>query len=270
MIWHETSAVAVIVMLTQLKEGPREKCFQYYPEDVDSEGLPIKLTTATGEECDGCVTATESSFDEDTKSTVRKLLLTCGEETKIVWHFLFLGWPDFGVPEDQDRAALLELIRHSREKAEDLDNPRIIHCSAGVGRSGTFIALEHLLAELEVGNLDEVSDSRDIIYETVSKLREQRMMMVQSDSQYQLLYDLVREEYLQRHKEKSSPLLLPSTETDVLATEKLPPAGGEPSPKVMRLSKGIRNVFLRQSSRSRSRSRPPGDPSSEGKAPITP
>lgn len=265
MIWHETKQTAVIVMLTQLTEGPREKCHQYYPDDVDSESLPLRLTTDSGDECIGSVKATESIYDEASHTTIRKLLLTCGEDTKTVWHLFFLGWPDFGVPEDQDRHALLELVKLSASKNEDPDIPRIIHCSAGVGRSGTFIALEYLLAELEAGSLDEVPDAEDIIFNTVNTLREQRMTMVQSESQYQLLYELLREQSLQRQRTAAAIAPLDVTR---LATEKLPPAGGEPSPKVMRLSKGIRNVFLRQSSRSSLRQT--DDTSSEGKAPMTP
>ena len=271
MIWHETNHVGVIVMLTQLAEGPREKCHQYYPDIADRDGFSLQWTTETGEVCKGTVKATESTFDEASKTTIRKLLLSYGDESKTVWHLLFLGWPDYGVPENQDRDALLALIKLSRTKNEDPDSPRIVHCSAGVGRSGTFIALEHLLAKLDAGTLDEVSDTDDIIHDTVNKLREQRMTMVQSEIQYLLLYELLREQYRKSNMENSSASASASAQVftaERLAIEKISPTGGEPSPKVMRLSRSIQRVFLRHSSRSSSRVG--RESSSEGKAPMTP
>ncbi len=76
-----------------------------------------------------------------------------GDDERIVYHFLFKKWPDFGVPAIDDLEAFFTLMRMSRDRNADADNPRIVHCSAGVGRSGTFIALEHLQRELDAGVL---------------------------------------------------------------------------------------------------------------------
>lgn len=78
-------------------------------------------------------------------------------EDRIVYHFLYKQWPDFGVPDISDLDSFLALMRMSREYNRE-DNPRIVHCSAGVGRSGTFIALEHLMRELEVGYLESYDE----------------------------------------------------------------------------------------------------------------
>lgn len=77
--------------------------------------------------------------------------LDCEFEERIVWHFLYKQWPDFGVPTAEDLESFFTLMHLSREKNASASNPRIVHCSAGVGRSGTFIALEHLIRELETG-----------------------------------------------------------------------------------------------------------------------
>jgi protein tyrosine phosphatase len=61
-----------------------------------------------------------------------------------------------------------------------------------VGRSGTFIALGHLLGEPDAGTVADVKDGEDMVFDTVNKLREQRMMMVQSDAQYLFLYEVLR------------------------------------------------------------------------------
>ncbi|CAK7263921.1 hypothetical protein SEPCBS119000_000726 [Sporothrix epigloea] len=171
------------------------------------------------------------------------------KDEHVVYHFLFKRWPDYGVPAMEDLDSFLGLMRLSAERNAGPDNPRIVHCSAGVGRSGTFIALEHLLLELEAGALasldgneatgaDEAtvgssegpddqerrerspilpqqrdspglvtgtgvyrsarllgmsaSASHDPIYTTVNQLREQRRTMVQAESQYQLIYQVLR------------------------------------------------------------------------------
>ncbi|KAK5661737.1 hypothetical protein OQA88_9837 [Cercophora sp. LCS_1] len=79
-------------------------------------------------------------------------------EERIVWHFLYKKWPDFGVPALADLESFFTLMRLSREKNAGPHNPRIVHCSAGVGRSGTFIALEHLLRELDAGVLEHYDE----------------------------------------------------------------------------------------------------------------
>ncbi len=210
MVWHETSEPAVIVMLTQTFESGREKCFPYFPESMDNDTLTIHGENGFH----------EGSFKADikllrieehspTRSTIRQLELVVNNERKTVWHLLFGVWPDFCTPEGDDRAALLRLIRLSAELSGSLRNPRIVHCSAGVGRSGTFIALDHLLTEVDEGALDETTVDEnadgdvDIIFDTVNGLREQRMMMVQSDAQLSFIYEIVKQRWLARKNDQA-------------------------------------------------------------------
>ncbi|KAK4192185.1 protein-tyrosine phosphatase-like protein [Podospora australis] len=79
-------------------------------------------------------------------------------EERILWHFLYKKWPDFGVPALEDIDSFFTLMQLSREKNAGPHNPRIVHCSAGVGRSGTFIALEHLMRELDAGVLEHYDE----------------------------------------------------------------------------------------------------------------
>jgi len=201
MVWHETTSPAVIVMLTQTHEGRGEKCFPYYPQSTDSPQL--KLNPANEFE-DGFIhdlKLVSMVDDEAVRAQVRELDMTTedGSETKKIWHLLFAGWPDFLVPEGADREALLKLIDMSREKTgNSTANPRIVHCSAGVGRSGTFIALDWLLQELEDGSLDELGDEEDPILTAVDALRRQRMMMVQSEAQLGFIYDVIRDRWRDR------------------------------------------------------------------------
>ena len=212
MIWQETSDVAVIVMLTSTHEGTVEKCFQYFPLDtkVSFEIDPLERARHTPERHvsqhssvrhtpeshlpENSVTLLKYYSDMYPKTQVRKLVLKFGTETKDVWHFFFTAWSDFRTPEDEDRPALLQLLRLYTEKNTSSGNPIIIHDSAGVGRTGTFIALEYLLAQVGSGAIFDVQDGEDMIYNVVNRLREQRMIMVQTEGQYHLLYEVVRDE----------------------------------------------------------------------------
>ena len=199
MLWYETATPAVIVMLTQTHETGREKCFAYYPQDMENKNLPVDTDPDDEKAFKGTIELLELKDDELTRCTIRKLIMKVGEEEKVVWHYLFTGWPDFLVPEGQDRSALLQLIRHTATTAEDPTNSRIVHCSAGVGRSGTFIALDYLLSELAEGALDDMDVERDRIAEVVSELRKQRMMMVQGEAQFDFLYEIMKEQWLEKH-----------------------------------------------------------------------
>ena len=194
MIWQECAGPAVIVMLTQTHEAGREKCFQYFPTDLEDPIMEIDEDDEFEDDFKATLTLKDVTEDANTQSTIRELeLKTEDGEAKIVWHLLFSGWPDFSIPEDESRDALVRLIQLSAQKNTVADSPRIVHCSAGVGRSGTFIALDWLLAEIEEGSLDNLDDEADPISDVVDLLRQQRMMMVQSDSQYSFLYDLTRQ-----------------------------------------------------------------------------
>lgn len=252
MLANETSDPAVVVMLTQTHEAGREKCFQYFP---DSPATPLPLgpeeeERESGDTFTGEVHLIRAEEDTASRSTIRKLLLRTrhaaesapsekeGEEAqaeeekwqeKEIYHLLFAGWPDFMVPEGENRSAMLRLIALSARlnassstpqttsfpphlpAADDGNaaaqptpslNPRVVHCSAGVGRSGTFIALDYLLAQLDAGELDAVAPETDVVAETVDRLRQQRMMMVQGESQFMFLYDVLREAWTQRWRDR--------------------------------------------------------------------
>ncbi|GAB7366199.1 hypothetical protein MBLNU230_g7759t1 [Neophaeotheca triangularis] len=235
MLYQETASPAVVVMLTQTHEAGKEKCYQYYPLSASESPMQIPPEDASNAQGDfqGSVELVgEVNEDLHARSQVRKLRLraqtgSSREEDKEVHHLLFSGWPDFLVPEGEDRLALLQLIqlsaRLNRGPSSDIsttnngpasasvaadfastaqDNPRIIHCSAGVGRSGTFIALDYLLSLLHSGQLDSVPKDRDLIAETVDELRKQRMMMVQGEGQFVFLYEVLKEAWLARASER--------------------------------------------------------------------
>ncbi|KAJ5887936.1 hypothetical protein N7495_007977 [Penicillium taxi] len=204
MVFDESKEVGVIVMLTRTFEAGREKCAQYFPLGPEQPSTTLFVEESDPTENDetperepavfGIVTLLESTFDTKSQSEIRKLELTVGSKSKIVWHFLFAGWADYSKPEAEDRDALLDLIKQTASKCSP-ENPRVVHCSAGVGRTGTFIALDHLLQELDSGQLLQVSDPQiDPVFKTVNEMREQRMMMVYNEMQIQFIYEVLREQ----------------------------------------------------------------------------
>jgi protein-tyrosine phosphatase len=203
MIWNENQDPAVVVMLTQTYEANREKCYPYYPSSPSSPDLRIN---EHDEFLDGFIHnlhLVSLSQDEAARTEVREIDMVTddGSESRKIWHLLFAAWPDFSAPEGADRAALLQLIHMSRQKnGDNATNPRIVHCSAGIGRSGTFIALDWLIQELDEGSLDETPDSYDAVVAVINKLRDQRAGMVQSKIQFLFLYDALRELWQTRYK----------------------------------------------------------------------
>ena len=156
-----------------------DRCAKYYPREL-SEAIKVG---------DFQISLVEEAM-EHSRTEVRRLRVHRGDETRTIWHYAFLGWPDYGIPIGDDRLALFDLIQLSRYSLKT-DIPRIVHCSAGCGRTGTFIALDYLLEELERGSLDADLE-RDPVFETVDYLREKRPMMVQKKTQYHFIYDALR------------------------------------------------------------------------------
>lgn len=208
-----------MIMLTQTHEAGREKCARYYPLNMTDPVMEIPDLEDHGDGWRCKLELLGLEHLRELRSERRKIRMTVWtvvegrvtERSKVVWHYLYAAWPDFGVPEAGDRAALVELVRTVRRvPAEDdvggseggaaEEVPRIVHCSAGVGRSGTFIALDHLMEELEDGMLDgPTAADQDPICETVDVMRQQRMMMVQGEYQFLFLYETMRELWRRRH-----------------------------------------------------------------------
>ena len=227
MLAAEMKSPAVVVMLTQTHEAGREKCFQYYPLSAEESPLVIPPDEEMQDGFKGGVELESVEDHAESRSQIRRMRFRTSTEVSDsekdleIRHILFSGWPDFLIPEGEDRAALIELIRLSASlnrpastdttaqtnggpslahdlASTDQDNRRIIHCSAGVGRSGTFIALDYLLSLLYSNELEDLPQDKDPIAETVDQLRQQRMMMVQGESQFNFLYEVLREQMVAR------------------------------------------------------------------------
>jgi protein tyrosine phosphatase len=125
--------VSLIVMLTATKEHGRQKCDQYWPTDVE-EGIKFD-----GKE------VTLISVETLIPNLIKRKLQVGNSRT--VTHLQCLSWPDHGAPEQSDYiiiSKLLEYISEFHEKSIESDSKIILHCSAGIGRTGTLIAIYNL------------------------------------------------------------------------------------------------------------------------------
>ncbi|KAH3833976.1 hypothetical protein DPMN_107294 [Dreissena polymorpha] len=173
MIWQYD--VSTVVMVTNLVEMGKMKCLGYWPLEVGSKKDFQALTT------------TLICNEEFTDYTVRKLSLSLKDKqsvSRVVTHFHYTAWPDKDVP--TSTSSLLHFWRRIRAHDPDKKQPWVVHCSAGVGRTGTFIAMDILI--------DEGQDRQTVdIYACVTKLRQQRVNMVQTAGQYKYLHRLLVE-----------------------------------------------------------------------------
>ncbi|XP_065223090.1 tyrosine-protein phosphatase non-receptor type 9 [Planococcus citri] len=177
MVWEQH--VLVIVMTTRVLERGRVKCAQYWPEEDISEELIFAQFRITND-----------SVEKFNDYTITGLQITNleTEETREVTHYLFTSWPDYGVP--QRAVAMLDFLNKVRQGQADMlkdlgdkwaGHPRgppiVVHCSAGIGRTGTFCTLDICISRLEdVGLID--------IRNTVEKIRSQRAFSIQMPEQY--------------------------------------------------------------------------------------
>ncbi|OPL33933.1 hypothetical protein AM593_06966, partial [Mytilus galloprovincialis] len=166
MIWQEN--IHKIVMVTNLVEGIKTKCEQYWPcggKQMVHGNLIIRLNA----EKERTAYVTREISIEDKKSG----------KTRNVTQYHFTAWPDHGTP---DPLYLVLFHRHviSDPKAGH-SGPLLVHCSAGIGRTGTYIALDALLEEgRTTGFLD--------IFKFLKKMRYSRMNMIQTSNQYVFLH----------------------------------------------------------------------------------
>ncbi|KAK2825912.1 hypothetical protein Q5P01_020126 [Channa striata] len=183
MVWEQ--GVSIIAMVTAEEEGHREKSYRYWPRLGSRHNTVtygrFKITTRFRTES-GCYATTGLKI---------KHLLTGQERT--VWHLQYTDWPDHGCPEDlKGFLTYLEEIQSVRRHINSISDPKntnlpvLVHCSAGVGRTGVVILSEIMIARLEH---NEPLD----IPEVLTNLRNQRMMLVQTLSQYSFIYKVLIE-----------------------------------------------------------------------------
>ncbi|KAI2663860.1 Receptor-type tyrosine-protein phosphatase T [Labeo rohita] len=184
MIWQENSAS--IVMVTNLVEVGRVKCVRYWPDETEVYG-DIKVTLIETEPLAEYVIRTftvQKTTPVDIKLTTCSCLQKGHHEIREIRQFHFTSWPDHGVP--CYATGLLGFIRQVKFLNPPDAGPIVVHCSAGAGRTGCFIAVDIML---DMAESEGVVD----IFNCIRELRSQRVNMVQTEEQYVFVHDAILE-----------------------------------------------------------------------------
>lgn len=167
MIWQEN--VRALVMVTGLMEGEKQKCARYWPEKVYDAAAnagtvkygDVRVRVIAGIRKEGYKVAILNVYRND-------------EPVREIRHYWFDTWPDYGVPDDT--AVVPRMLKDVSEFSTASDQPWVVHCSAGIGRTGTFIGIDIGMAVLEASRrVDTVS--------IVEYMRRDRGGMVQTPEQ---------------------------------------------------------------------------------------
>uniref|UniRef100_H3A3G9 Tyrosine-protein phosphatase n=1 Tax=Latimeria chalumnae TaxID=7897 RepID=H3A3G9_LATCH len=171
-VWEQSSSL--IVMLTTLTERGRTKCHQYWPDPPEVKEYGNFRVTCNSEDC-------------NIAYVFREMILTnikTGEE-RAVTHLQYVAWPDHGVPDDPSN--FLEFVTCVRQRRV-ANEPAIVHCSAGIGRTGVLVTMETAMC---------LTERNQPVYplDIVRTMRDQRPMMVQTSSQYRFVCEAILRVY---------------------------------------------------------------------------
>ncbi|KAK7811959.1 hypothetical protein U0070_007012 [Myodes glareolus] len=173
MTWEQGSSM--VVMLTTQVERGRVKCHQYWPEPTGSSSY-------------GCYQVTCHSEEGNPAYIFRKMTLFNQEknESRQLTQIQYTAWPDHGVPDDS--SDFLDFVCHVRNKRAGKEEPIVVHCSAGIGRTGVLITMETAMCLIECNQPIYPLD-------IVRTMRDQRAMMIQTPSQYRFVCEAILKVY---------------------------------------------------------------------------
>ena len=167
----------VIVMLCNEYEGGRKKCEKYWEEKMNKFKIIIQKMHNFYMYCIREI----------------KLINLLNKDERIVYQIHFTAWPDHGIPEYSD-GKVFQVFSEINRYVDQLNTgqkPIIVHCSAGVGRTGTFVSMYLLEKEIDKQISDECPIIRINVFNLVRKIKEMRLYMVQTSLQYFFVYIFV-------------------------------------------------------------------------------
>ena len=172
----------VIIMLCNEYEGGRKKCEKYWEVNIYMNRFKIII----------------QRIKEFSMYCIReiKLINLLNKEERIVYQVHFTGWPDHGIPDYRD-GKVFQVFSEINKLVDQFNaeqKPIIVHCSAGVGRTGTYVSMYLLEKEIDKQIGDKSPIIRINVFNLVRKIKEMRLYMVQTPQQYLFVYLFV--EYL--------------------------------------------------------------------------
>ena len=183
MVWEQSSTF--IAMLTTLVEKGRAKCFQYWPEPGTKVQFGNWIIESIAEDItdsfafrDFVLHKTSGLQSDDTETSIL--------ESRNIKQMQYIAWPDHGVPDDS--SDFLDFVLRVRQHRVGMDKPSIVHCSAGIGRTGVLITMETAMCLIE---------ANQPVYpiEIARTMRDQRAMMIQTTSQFKFVCEAILRVY---------------------------------------------------------------------------
>ena len=176
MIWDENTSV--IIMLNRIIENNRLKCHPYWPTgEVDEDGEVDSIFNTSA------YSVTLKSKDDHEFYAISELSLVklaTNEERKI-YHLHYYDWPDFGVPETPKK--FLIFLNLVRSYYRDCKGAPVVHCSAGIGRTGTLVLVDTILSIIEEKRTQNID-----IYSILISIRQHRLGLVQTPDQLRFCF----------------------------------------------------------------------------------
>lgn len=208
MVWQ--GKTRVIVMTTKEVERGKPKCVRYWPDEGQTKEYGKYRLQHISESSNADYTLREFTMSKNGEN-----------ETRSVYHYHFTAWPDHGVPSDP--GCVLNFLHDVNQRQESIPDsgPIVVHCSAGIGRTGTFIVIDMIVDLIKKQGLSCEID----IQRTIQMVRMQRSGMVQTEAQYKFVY-LAVEHYIetlqQRMQAEQKSIMLGREYTNIKYSGELP------------------------------------------------
>ncbi|XP_063678356.1 tyrosine-protein phosphatase non-receptor type 2-like [Bolinopsis microptera] len=176
MIWDENTSV--IIMLNRIIENNRLKCHPYWPTGEEDEDGDVDNIFTTPQYSVTLISKEDYNFYAISELSIVKL--ATNEERKI-FHLHYYDWPDFGVPESPTK--FLEFLKLVRSYYKDCKGAPVVHCSAGIGRTGTLVLVDTILTITEEKRTQNID-----IYSILISIRQHRLGLVQTPDQLRFCF----------------------------------------------------------------------------------